>query len=647
MNKDNRISNLPENLKLYSNVIEPFPSKPAAPTDPNQNDDDVLFLITKSGSHNEKITYSNLKSSILDNTVFLTGDQLISGEKTFADTCTFEDTVYVHEVIDITETGDISGNVFVGESGLFEKVGVGLHFTDRRVLKEVYSDFPDNESGYLEYDFGGGIDPQTYSGGLDFINGAPDFSTSVSSYPLYEPSGWYNSNIPVSQQNHQEDLSLDGHSLDPDYIHREMRGAWVGVSFEEPFNYKSFSIFHSGLDHCAENLKVVASNNDKDWKIIHHISGLETGDYNTNNKASIFALDDFYPEKYSHYRLVAEKVISGNFWELNHFNFSGVELHLRRKSVDPQYTLHVSGDSCFIGDIAHTGFGRQSGNLYRIGDTTQTGDSYIDGNESVTGDIYVGETIYHLNDEDTFIRFKEDDVKIQAGTGAKLTLSESGNNKIQFYTSGIEQMRIDESGFVGINTTTPFAELCVTGDSYLECVFTTGEDGRWERVFGGSDEDVSFVTELSKGQDSYQIDFPKTFGIDPSVTLTLENNMGGPIIPYCISGVNNFQYHINFASNLSNDGYKIHTLARPTGHLSLNKTITQSFIEEISPEPGKDIYEIFYPQPFHTNPVVAATLEHENVILPFVISGIEASSFKLVFGRELHDTCKIHIHAVR
>jgi hypothetical protein len=208
-------------------------------------------------------------------------------------------------------------------------------------------------------------------------------------------------------------------------------------------------------------------------------------------------------------------------------------------------------------------------------------------------------------------------------------------------------MRINESGFVGINTATPFAELCVTGDSYLECVFTTGEDGRWERVFGGSDEDISFVTELPKGQDSYQIDFPKTFGIDPSVTLTMENNMGGPIIPYCISGVNNFQYHINFASNLLNDGYKIHTLARPTGHLSLNKTTTQSFIQEIFPEPGKDIYEIFYPQAFHTNPVVSATLEHENIIIPFVISGIQQDSFKVVLGRELYDNCKIHIHAVR
>tara|TARA_Y100000022_G_scaffold23987_1_gene18110 strand:- start:551 stop:1177 length:627 start_codon:yes stop_codon:yes gene_type:complete len=208
-------------------------------------------------------------------------------------------------------------------------------------------------------------------------------------------------------------------------------------------------------------------------------------------------------------------------------------------------------------------------------------------------------------------------------------------------------MRLDESGFLGINTTTPFAQLCVTGDSYLECLFTTGEDGRWERVFGGSDEDVSFVTELSKGQDSYQIDFPKTFGINPSVTLTLENEMGGPIIPYCISGVNNFKYHVNFASNLSNDGYKIHTLVRPTGNISLNKTITQSFVEDISPETGKDIYEIFFPEPFHTNPTVSATLEHENTIIPFVISGIQESSFKIVFGREPFESCKIHIHAVR
>ena len=51
----------------------------------------------------------------------LTGKQLISGEKTFADVCTFQSTIYTNEIIDIVQTGDISGNIFVGQTGLFQK----------------------------------------------------------------------------------------------------------------------------------------------------------------------------------------------------------------------------------------------------------------------------------------------------------------------------------------------------------------------------------------------------------------------------------------------------------------------------------------------------------------------------------------------
>ena len=647
MSKDNRISNFTHMRTLLSDGLQPFPHQ-AIINESGNKDDDVLFLISESGSHNEKIKYKNLKKSILDNSVLLTGNQLISGEKTFADICTFESTIYINEVVDITQTGDISGNIFVGESGLFDKIGVGLDFTNRRIVKDVYSDFPKDSEDYVEYDFGGGINTGNYLGGLDFgSDGNPDLNTTLSSYSIYEPSGWYNSTIPQSQQNYTGDTSLDGHSFEPDEIHREMGGAWVGVDFEKPFNYKGFSIFRTNISNAAEKLKVVASNNGTDWTTIHRVENLGSGDYSNTGERSDFYLEQYHPDQYSKYRLVAQKLISASSWELAHFSFSGVREHEFVTTIDPQYTLHVSGDSCFLGDITQTGFARQSGDLYRLGNFTQTGDTYIHGNEIVTGDIHLGKTLYHLNDEDTYIAYTDDKIDITAGDGVKVVLNEAEDNKIQFFTNGIEQMRLDESGFLGINTTTPFAELSVTGDSYLECLFTTGEDGLWERVYGGSDEVVTFVTELDAGDDVYKIDFPKTFGEKPSVTLSLENDQGGPIVPYIISGINGHEYYINFGSELLNDGYKIHTSARATGQSAVNKTTTQSFITEITPQANKDIYEIFYPNQFHANPVVSATLEHESTILPYVISGITTASYKIVFGRELHDTCKIHTHAVR
>lgn len=671
MKQDNRISNLFHNKKLISDGLTYFPHGAKINVSGNK-DDDVLFLIANSGEHNEKIQYKNLKNSIVDNTVFLTGNQLISGEKTFADPCTFLSTIFVNEIIDITQTGDISGNIFVGETGLFEKVGIGLDFTDRRIIKDVFSDFPNFTGGYVQYNFGGGIDEATYSGGLDFIApGQPDLTTSLNSHSIYSPSGYYNSTTPLSQQNFENDLSLDGHSFDPDDIHREMGGAWLGVQFPEPFNYKGFSIYRSEVENAAEKLKVVASNNGQDWTTIHSVDNLGTGDYAQTGQASSFEIAEYHPTKYSHYRLVAEKIISGDFWKLDHFNFSGVEFHEHVKTVHPQYTLHVSGDSVFIGDTTYTGNSRHQGDSLRIGNTVFSGDFSITGNSSLTGDIsHIGNknqtgNSKQIGDLDRIGDYSLSGDITQTGnsyfygdtvrsgdTNLIGDFSLTGNSKIVGDT-----VQIGDSFFLGdINRTgnviiegnqTTTGDLSVTGEAYLNCLFITGEDGNWERVFGGSDEVVSFTTDLMGGTDVYKIDFPKTFGENPAVTLSIENNQGGPIVPYIISGVNTHEYFINFESNLLNDDYKIHTSVRTTGQSAVNKTTTQSFITELTPQAGKDIYEIFYPNQFHTNPVVSTALENQTEILTYVISGVSDTSYNIIFGRPLIDSCKIHTHAVR
>jgi len=741
MNKDNRISNLIHTKKLVSDGLEPFPYSASINTQGNK-DNEVLFLLSNSGEYNEKIQYKNLKKSILDNSVFLTGNQLISGEKTFADSCTFLNNIYMNEIIDITETGDISGNIFVGQSGLFERLGVGLHFTDRRVVRDVFSDYPNYSDGYTQYNYGGGIDESTYTDGLDFIGiGQPNLNTSVSSYPIYEPSGYYNSNMPSSQQNLENDLSLDGHSFSPDDIHREMGGCWVGIDFPTPFNYKGFSIFRSDIENSAENLKVVASNNGQDWRTIHEVQNLSSTEYNNIGEATSFSLDNYYPIKYSKYRLIAEKIITGNFWKISHFNFSGVETHEFTKSIDPHCTLHVSGDSCFVGDVSATGNSRLEGNYLRVGDSsivgdihitgnsfytgdvyqtgslnllgnlsqtgnsyregsefiigntiqtgnvnmrgdfwhtgdfhlignsfmtgdyslvgtsyrvgntflsgnrTQTGNSLIEGSETIAEDLYLGENLYHLGDADTFIQFTDNKISLTAGASTSISLDERNGDNIIFYTSGVEQVRLSKEGFLGINTDAPIGELSVTGDAYLECLLTTGEDGKWERVFGGSDEVVSFVTDLVGGSDAYKIDFPKTFGEKPAVTLSLENNEGGAIVPYFISGVNNSEYYVNFGMSLPNDSYKIHTSVRATGQSSVNKTTTQSFITDLIP--GQDSYQVNFPNTFPSTPVVSAGIEVNGPLIPHLVSGISQNSYNIVFGSTLKSACKIHTHAVR
>ena len=182
MPTDNRISTLPELSVLYSDIDLLSPVDPSA----SNADADVLFLITKSGQKNEKITFKNLKSSILGNTVALTGAQTISGEKTFADICTFEDTVFLNEVVDTTYSGDISGYNFVAESGLFEKLGIGSGFADKTRVPEyalhvegdvcIEGEF--NALGEIEFGGSLGLNDVTVSGDLH-VNGSGVFNSGL------------------------------------------------------------------------------------------------------------------------------------------------------------------------------------------------------------------------------------------------------------------------------------------------------------------------------------------------------------------------------------------------------------------------------------------------------------------------------------
>ena len=67
---------------------------------------------------------------------------------------------------------------------------------------------------------------------IDFSNSEQaKTTTSLKSFPIYEPSGYYNSNTSESQQNWGSDISLDGHNLSPDEIHREMGGSLASSKF--------------------------------------------------------------------------------------------------------------------------------------------------------------------------------------------------------------------------------------------------------------------------------------------------------------------------------------------------------------------------------------------------------------------------------
>ena len=109
MATNNRISSFEEQESL-SSFDSSFIQSSFNPSIGN-DDDDALFLITTSGIGNEKISFKNLKKSILDTSVLLSGDQNIRGQKTFLQECLFIGGVDIasHSVEDyIYHSGDPS-----------------------------------------------------------------------------------------------------------------------------------------------------------------------------------------------------------------------------------------------------------------------------------------------------------------------------------------------------------------------------------------------------------------------------------------------------------------------------------------------------------------------------------------------------------
>ena len=131
---------------------------------------------------------------------------------------------------------------------------------------------------------------------------------------------------------------------------------------------------------------------------------------------------------------------------------------------------------------------------------------------TVSGDVGVNEYIYHNGDADTFIRFTDDDINIQAGGVNFIDITQDSTNEITFNEAGADvDFRVEgnsdanllfvEGGTnrVGIGTNSPGALLDVDGTldtTNLTIAGAQGSDGQvltstgsgvaWEDSGGGS-----------------------------------------------------------------------------------------------------------------------------------------------------------------
>jgi hypothetical protein len=496
-----RISDLPERQTLFSDSLpEPFPSFARATT-PSTNDQNSFLLIARPKVRNEKISFANLRASILDNSIYLTGEQLTSGKKTFVDSCTFLGRTNISEAIDITETGDISGNIFVGDSGLYQNLGVGSNFFERR------SDTDDT------------LD---ISGDSCFI----------------------------------EDITQTG--------------------------------------------------NRRQLGDLFQIGGIS---------------------------------LSGDYF--------------------------ITGNSKIFGNTV------QFGDINFLGSFSQTGDNYTQGKKTITGNIDLGEYLYHHNDIDTFVRLRNHNIDLNAGSETKIQLQENNGNdddEMIFTTSGVEQMRLTQKGFLSINSSEPIGELSVSGKAFTQDGFIfDNPDKKFYKIFGGDDETVAFKTSLTNnlsessqvGQDEYKINFPKTFKTHPVVSVSLEHRNGGIIPPLIITDVTRHDFIVKFAAPLLDKEYFLYTTALSPSILNevngiyydeypyvtcsdhaQNRHGIQRFYTRLQKD--SDEHEIFFPFGYQDAPAVTLTLEGPNKIIPYAISSVNSSSYTIIFGTNVNQDYTVH-----
>jgi len=97
---NSRISDLQQKTVLYSTGVS------------DSADDEALFLIAREKSHNETINYRDLKNSVTDYCVTITGDQSIAGEKTFENNSFFQSDVDISGNLKVEGNLSVQGDIF-------------------------------------------------------------------------------------------------------------------------------------------------------------------------------------------------------------------------------------------------------------------------------------------------------------------------------------------------------------------------------------------------------------------------------------------------------------------------------------------------------------------------------------------------------
>ena len=560
---NSRISDLNEtHILRCQSSMEPFIHQ-AEISESGNRDDKASFLIARSGSHNEKIHYGKLKRSLLDNVVFLTGDQLVSGEKTFADPCSFLSKTNVNEVLDSTQTGDISGNIFVGTSGLFQNVGVGNVFHQRSSDIKYTMHIVGNSLFFGDATQTGN---SRHEGDLLRMG-----NTSLSGgYFITGDSFFTGDKFLIGDEFRTGDLWQigDGFREGDSDISGDI--VQTGDIFSQGYYWRSGNLSTDGdtsvtgdLFHYGDLIRV--------GNIFHEGDLTQTGDSLIDGDKTV--TEDIFLGEYLYHHQDTDTFLKLSEDEIKLQAGTQTSISLKEDLKDI-IQFSTKGEEQFRitndGKIAIN-------NIDPISELSVTGKSYLE-------DSYEYEVLnkkFHriFGGDDETVSFKTKirkgfdsyDIQLPKTFKVKPVVSVKLENKsggiiLPFMLENITRTDFkikfgtfisDNEYVVHVTALTPSILDGVNSVHYEQSPHVTCGD------HGSNRQGIQrFYTEIQSETNSLEIFFPFGFSEPPVVCPILE----GPnnIIPYAISGVNNNSYTITFGANVNQD-YTVHTFSSSSG----------------------------------------------------------------------------------